>query len=165
MKTVAAKLKAGDFEVALDDAGVAQKRIRFDVDGEEIVLSEADGDYVEKVEVSGLDGEVATARVQGHRAAVVLDVELTEELKREGLARDLVRLVQQARKKAELHISDRIRLRVEGDSELGAALEAWHEYVSAQTLAVIEPGPPEKGMFTLEGEVGETSSRVGLTRV
>jgi len=98
-------------------------------------------------------------------AVVLMDVTVTPELEREGLARDLVRAIQQARKDAKLDISDRIRLRVSGDPALADAVRAHQEYIREQTLAVeLELGPPEPGMFTAEGEVGETKAIVALTR-
>jgi isoleucyl-tRNA synthetase len=109
--------------------------------------------------------DVAVSAVPGRSVLVVLFIALTPELEREGLARDLVRVIQQARKDAKLNVSDRIRLRVSGDAALAAAVGAHGEYIAAQTLAVeIEPAPPEKGMFVAEGEVGEGRATVGLVR-
>ena len=45
---------------------------------------------------------------------IALDIEVTDELEREGTARDLVRLVQQARRDADLDVSDRIALSITG---------------------------------------------------
>jgi isoleucyl-tRNA synthetase len=67
---------------------------------------------------------------------VVLDTQVTTELRREGLARDLVRAVQQVRREAGLAVGDRIRLTVGADGEAGAALDAWSDLVAAETLAV-----------------------------
>jgi isoleucyl-tRNA synthetase len=66
---------------------------------------------------------------------VILDVEVTETLEAEGLARDLVRLVQQARRDAGLEVTDRIRLEVSGPPDLAAAVEAHRGWVGEQTLA------------------------------
>ncbi len=52
------------------------------------------------------------------------------------MARDLVRLVQQARREAQLQVSDRIRARIVVGEPLLGALEAWRGYIAAQTLAV-----------------------------
>ena len=60
---------------------------------------------------------------------------MTPELAREGLARDLVRAVQQARKDAGLEVSDRITLAVGGDDEVAAAVEAHRDLVAGETLA------------------------------
>src|SRR5439155_5388591 len=54
--------------------------------------------------------EGASATLPGETGLVVLNLEVTPELQEEGLARDVVRLVQTARKEADLHISNRIHL-------------------------------------------------------
>ena len=69
----------------------------------------------------------------GH--AVALALELDDELIREGLAREIVRAVQNARKEAGLEITDRIALQLGGDEELLAAARAHEDYVTGETLA------------------------------
>jgi isoleucyl-tRNA synthetase len=56
--------------------------------------------------------EHASAALAGNDGVVTLDLELTPELQAEGLARDLVRVVQQARRDAGLDVSDRIALTI-----------------------------------------------------
>ena len=106
----------------------------------------------------------ALAPLADRKALVALNTLVTPELEREGLARDLVRVIQQARKDAKLNVSDRIRLRVSGDAALGEAVNAHKDYICTQTLAKLELGPPEAGMFSAEGEVGETKATVGVVR-
>jgi isoleucyl-tRNA synthetase len=60
---------------------------------------------------------------------------VTPELEAEGQARDLVRAVQQARRDAGLHVSDRIRLIVRTTSELVARLTPYRELVAGEVLA------------------------------
>ena len=67
--------------------------------------------------------------------AVALDLHLTDELRREGAARDLVHAVQAERKAAGLDVSDRIALRIEADAETIAAVRAHEHYVAGETLA------------------------------
>ena len=67
---------------------------------------------------------------------VILDGHLTPELEAEGVARDLIRTVQQARKDAGFEVSDRIKLTVAGDAELLAATETHKALVMAETLAL-----------------------------
>lgn len=69
-------------------------------------------------------------------SAVVLDTTVTPELEHEGIARDLVRLIQQARKEANLNISDRISLSIEGPSHVVTALKTHRHFITEQTLAV-----------------------------
>ena len=68
---------------------------------------------------------------------MTLDTVVTEELKREGMARDFVRLVQTLRKDKDFNISDRIELSYStADTELAQALEENKAYISEQVLAV-----------------------------
>jgi isoleucyl-tRNA synthetase len=69
----------------------------------------------------------------GH--AVALELELDEELRREGLAREIVRAVQEARKQAGLEVSDRIALALDGDDELLSAAREHEAYIAGETLA------------------------------
>jgi isoleucyl-tRNA synthetase len=67
--------------------------------------------------------------------AVALALELDDELLREGLAREVVRAVQNARKDAGFEITDRIALRLGGDEDLLAAARGHEPYVTGETLA------------------------------
>ena len=69
----------------------------------------------------------------GH--AVALALELDDELRAEGLAREIVHAVQNARKSAGLDVSDRIELELGGDAELLDAARAHEAYISGETLA------------------------------
>ncbi|MDP9364647.1 MAG: isoleucine--tRNA ligase [Chloroflexota bacterium] len=76
------------------------------------------------------------AAAQGATTTVVLDTSLTPDLIQEGLARDFVRGVQDARKNAGYRIEDTIAVAYDADPEVIAALEANEPYVCAETLAV-----------------------------
>jgi isoleucyl-tRNA synthetase len=67
--------------------------------------------------------------------AVALNLELDDELRREGLAREVVHAVQGARKDAGLNVEDRIALSLAGDDELLEAARAHEDYVARETLA------------------------------
>jgi isoleucyl-tRNA synthetase len=67
--------------------------------------------------------------------AVALNLELDHELRREGLAREVVHAVQSARKNAGLDVEDRISLMLAGDEELLAAAREHQDYVAGETLA------------------------------
>lgn len=66
---------------------------------------------------------------------VAFDTTLTRELELEGLARDLVRGVQDARKKAGFEVQDRISLHLNLSGDARAAAEVWQEYLMSETLA------------------------------
>ena len=72
---------------------------------------------------------------------VALDLDITPELRREGLAREVIRLVQDARKADGLEVSDRIALRWQApEPELAAALTEHGQFIAAEVLAT-EFGP------------------------
>src|SRR5262249_58270954 len=66
---------------------------------------------------------------------VAIDARITEELAREGMARDVVRQVQELRKQSKLEMEDRIALYLETESEpLRQAIEAHRDYIAGETL-------------------------------
>jgi isoleucyl-tRNA synthetase len=79
-----------------------------------------------------LDEERSRA-LPGNIGVVVLDTDVTPDLAEEGIARDVVRLVQQARRDAGLHVSDRIELVVRAGA-LDAAIHKHRDYIASQTL-------------------------------
>ena len=108
------------------------------------------GEY--ELELQAEDPDSAIAFLSGN-GFVVLDTHLTAELEAEGLARDVVRAVQQARKDSGLDVGDRIALTIAGDPEAIAAVEAHRELIAAETLAV--------SVEAREAETGARGTAVG----
>ena len=80
---------------------------------------------------------VAGLAFADNKAVLTLDTNVTDELKREGMARDFVRLVQTLRKDKDFNISDRIELSYStANSELAKALQENQSYIADQVLAV-----------------------------
>jgi isoleucyl-tRNA synthetase len=95
--------------------------------------------------------------------AVALNLELDDELVREGLAREVVRAVQNARKAAGLNVEDRITLTLGGDDDLVAATRAHEDYVAGEVLATAVEYDGASA-----GEVAEVKGRrlrIGVERV
>jgi isoleucyl-tRNA synthetase len=91
------------------------------------------------VDGAATDARAGSSRVTAmlpHNGFVVLDTTVTPELAAEGLARDVIRAVQQARRDAGLDVSDRISLTVSGDDEVWAATVAHEKLIMAETLSV-----------------------------
>jgi isoleucyl-tRNA synthetase len=78
----------------------------------------------------------STAALPGQAGLIALDLRVTPELAAEGTARDVVRIVQQARRDAGLAVSDRIRLTLGADGAVADAVRAHAGFVAAETLAV-----------------------------
>ena len=98
----------------------------------------------------------------------IYDLELTDELIGEGFARDVVRAVQQARKEADLDVSDSIRLVLQLDDKWRLAVAPFRDYIAEQTLASaldLDGDPGAKDLFAHEASFGEVHVRIGLARV
>ncbi|MEA2392866.1 MAG: isoleucyl-tRNA synthetase [Solirubrobacteraceae bacterium] len=94
--------------------------------------------------------------------AVALELALDDELRREGLAREVVHAVQNARKAAGLAVEDRIRLVLAGDDELVGAARAHEGYVAREVLAVevAYDGGQDGAAASIEGR----ELRIGVAR-
>ncbi len=111
---------------------------------------------------------VACESLPSNDAIVVLDLALTDELVGEGLARDVVRAVQQARKEADLDVSDSIRLVLGLDDSWRRAIDPFRAYIAEQTLATevdLDGDPRAEDLFAHEASFGDANVRVGLARV
>jgi isoleucyl-tRNA synthetase len=118
----------------------------------------------EEVEVKALAKEgFAVAEEGAYVAALVTD--LTPELVQEGLAREFVRRVQDLRKSADLDVADRIELFVEASAGLKSAVEAYKDYITAETLTsnLVYASPPEGASATEDRFDGEKVT-VGLVK-
>jgi isoleucyl-tRNA synthetase len=97
---------------------------------------------------------------------VALDVQLTDELRREGLARELVRHLQRARKAAGLEVTDRIVAYVRPDG--GILLQTLEEYgsvIAGEVLAVrLEPSSPPEGVYQKEVKLEGVNLVLGVER-
>jgi isoleucyl-tRNA synthetase len=151
MKKALAAAKAGAWTREGDAVVVAGQRLE---PGEYTLLLEAG------------EGVAATATASGEMI-VVLDFTLSEALVQEGLARDLVRVVQQARRDAGLHVADRIRLSLQLPEATKRAVRAFSDYVRENTLASeldLEGRLSGPGVFQTEAELGGGALRVALSR-
>jgi len=106
-------------------------------DGRTIGISVGGNDH----EVGADDLLVSMRPLEGYQVeregshAVAVELELDDDLRREGLARDIVRAVQLARQQAGLDVTDRIALTLDGDEALIDAAQAHQEYIAGETLA------------------------------
>jgi isoleucyl-tRNA synthetase len=151
---------------ALEPAHVAAalregRELGIGIDGREHVLAADDLLLV----MRPLEG-YSVEREGGH--AVALDLTLTSELVREGLAREIVHAVQGARRSAGLQVADRIVLALSGDEQLLAAAREHEGYVSGETLAldVAYDGaaPPSAEMVTEAVSIDGRELTIALRR-
>jgi isoleucyl-tRNA synthetase len=103
-------------------------QVEIEVDGSHFVLTPEELEVVEEAR-----GELV---VQGDgRFTAALDPSISPELKREGLARELVNRIQRLRKDAGLEITDRISLSIAGPGEIREAADTFRDFIAGETLA------------------------------
>ena len=127
MPHVAAAVEALDPETAAA-AAKGERAVGINVDGHDHRL-EADDLVLAMEPLAGYEVESEAGR------AVALSLEIDDELRREGLAREVVHAIQSARKQAGLEVTDRIALKLDGDDGLLAAAREHEDYVAGETLA------------------------------
>ena len=137
MKAVAAAVGALSQD-AINELSV-NGSVQVDVDGQ-------------TVEIVREDVEIVSEDIPGWTVAndgaltVALDLEITEELKNEGMAREIVKRIQAYRKSSGFEITDHIHVVLSHDDNLQKAVEAYHDYICSQVLAdKLEFGGPESG--------------------
>jgi isoleucyl-tRNA synthetase len=132
------------------------------VDGAPVVagVTLREGEY--ELRMAAVDADHTAALPDG--GVVVLDTAVTPELAAEGLARDLVRVVQQARREAGLHVTDRVDLVVQAPPEVARAVRDHQEFLGREVLAgSVRFGAAGPGGFA--GEVGDGAPvRVAVSR-
>ncbi len=115
----------------------AVKAGEWSLDGDEVVVG---GHRLEPGEYTltlVADDDAASTTLGGGTGVLVLDVDVTPELEQEGRARDLIRLVQLARRDADLAVTDRITLRVVADPVWIDAVRAHQDMIATETLAEV----------------------------
>ena len=123
-------------------AGAVARGASFEIEVEGQQISLAAEDVL--IETSSAEG-YACGEDGGYLTA--LDTTLTEELMREGVARELIRTVQEARKQAGLEVSDRIILGVSGSARVEESLAQYRDYLMAETLATGWSVAQEKPLY------------------
>ena len=146
-----------------------------DADGAEIAGAAARGDAFE-IEAGGqtipLEGDdilIETHSAEGYSCEAdagfltALDTTLNDELISEGLAREIVRSVQDARKQAGLEVSDRITLGVSGSAAVEAALAEHRGYIMNETLAVDWEVGQAQPRHSVDREMGEEHWKIEIS--
>lgn len=153
VKKVAGAIQALDASVLEQLLGGQKATIR--VDGEEVVL-EPDDVVVERKPKEGL----AVSSVGN--LVVALEVDLSQELLREGLAREFVNKVQSMRKTAELDVAQRIVLTYSGDEAVREAVEEHRSYIQEETLSIQCTFAEDTGAGSLDWDINGHACRIGI---
>jgi isoleucyl-tRNA synthetase len=131
--------------------------LRIEVEGQTIELA-PDALLIETIAAEGF----ACAEDAGY--LVGLDTTLSDELVREGLIREIVRTVQDARKQAGLNVSDRIVLNIDGNEPVMAAMSAHREYIVSEALVNGWQQLSSPPAFSIEHHLGAAQWGIRLAR-
>ncbi len=109
---------------------------RLDREGQLELVVEGQPALIERADVEIISEDMPGWTVANEGAlTVALDLEITPELRAEGLAREVVKRIQTFRKESGFEITDRIAVAVAANSEIAEAVNAYREYIATQVLA------------------------------
>jgi isoleucyl-tRNA synthetase len=151
---IAALDNAGESGVvwSLTDAAVRAGRTE-PASGDEVVIEK---DYI-TVQIDAKEGFAVAIEKD---VFAILDTTLTDELVREGIAREFISKIQQIRKQINLEMMDRVRVAYDGDAEVSAVAHAYGEYIKKETLAEVLVAEKDGAAQTYDLNGHETAIRV-----
>ncbi len=126
----------------------------------------------ERITVTAADFEITSEDMPGWlvtsegKLTVALDITVTDDLRCEGVARELINRIQNIRKDSGFEVTDRIRVEIEAKEAVVGAVAAYADYIGQQTLArdVRTAALPE-GEFVVESEIDEEPLKIAVTKL
>ncbi len=126
----------------------------------------------DKIVVTPADFEITSEDMPGWLVAsegkltVALDITVTDELRREGVARELINRIQNIRKDSGFEVTDKIRVEIESKPAVAGAVEHFADYIASQTLAVeVLAAAEPQGAVVADSDVDDEPLRIAVTRV
>ena len=132
----------------------ADGKITMDINGEAVEITK------EMVDVR-VDAKEGFAVAMENNVFAILDTTVTAELAAEGLARELISKVQQLRKQNDYEMMDNIKIFVEADEDVAAAIDTHRDYIMKETLAVAI----ENGADLKSSDLNGHKTGIGVERV
>ena len=166
-KTLGAKCGKYMKQVAALVAAFTQEQIAAVENDAETVLKVEDMEFV----TTAADFEITSEDMPGWLVAsegkltVALDITITDELRREGVARELVNRIQNIRKESGFEVTDKIRVEIEATELTTPAIESFAEYIGGQTLAVeVKAVANPAGEFVVTSDIDEAPLKIAVTK-
>ena len=126
----------------------------------------------ERITVTPADFEITSEDMPGWLVAsegkltVALDITVTEELKAEGVARELINRIQNIRKDSGFEVTDKIRVEIEQKPLVADGIARFAGYIASQTLAVeVRTAAEPAGETVVETDVDDEPLRIAVTRI
>ena len=128
------------------------------IDGEQLTTTVADYEIVSE----DMPGWLVASE---GKLTVALDITITDELRREGVARELVNRIQNIRKESGFEVTDKIRVEIEANELTTAAVESFAEYIASQTLALdVKTSAQPVGEFVVDSDLDEEALKIAVTK-
>lgn len=157
MKQIAA-LVAGFDQERIAEIEAAPESV-LEIDGERIVVTPAD------FEITSEDMPGWLVASEG-KLTVALDITLTDELRAEGVARELINRIQNIRKDSGFEVTDKIRVEIEQKEIVAEAIARYADYIASQTLAVeVRATAEPAGGAVVDSDIDDEPLRIAVSRV
>ena len=128
------------------------------IDGEQLVTTAADFDITSE----DMPGWLVASE---GKLTVALDITISDELRREGVARELVNRIQNIRKDSGFEVTDKIRVEIESTDLTSPAIESFADYIAQQTLAVeVKAVATPVGDFVVDSDIDEAPLKIAVTK-
>ena len=125
----------------------------------------------ETITVTPADFDITSEDMPGWLVAsegkltVALDITITDELKAEGIARELINRIQNIRKDSGLEVTDKINVEIENIDLVKNTLDKYAEYIASQTLATKVVGSESPtGAIIIDSEIDECGLKIAITK-
>ena len=155
------RIKAAIESLPSAEVGRWRKReepVRIQVDGEELVIER------EEVKVDSSPREGFAVGTEGD-VFVALSLNITDDLRQEGLARELVHRIQRMRRDAGFEISDRIRISYQAAGALKEVIDSQGAYIAEETLCEHLAEDEEKGEHSESLEIDGEKAEIAISRL
>ena len=166
-KTLGAKCGKYMKQVAALVASFTQEQIAAVESNAETILKVEDAEFV----TTAADFEITSEDMPGWLVAsegkltVALDITITDELRREGVARELVNRIQNIRKESGFEVTDKIRVEIEATELTTPAVESFAEYIAQQTLALeVKASATPQGDKVVDSDIDESPLKIAVTK-
>ena len=136
------------------------------------ILSSGKPVIIDRYELDATEIILTTVEMKGYTVAsedgytIAIPTEITDSLRLEGIARELVHRIQNMRREAGFEISDNINVFYEADSAFGTVFSQHGEYIKIETLASnLEPIEPTTGSYVEDHEIEGHNIKIGVMLV
>ena len=126
----------------------------------------------ERITVTPADFEITSEDMPGWlvstegKLTVALDITLTNELRAEGAARELINRIQNIRKESGFEVTDKIRVEIEAKPAVEQALADFSDYIATQTLAVeVKTAAAPAGTVVVDSDLDDEPLKIAVTRI